>query len=123
MSCSISWGFFSFGNGTVYFFPFGNSGAQTTNETLAQWPVPRNCRIQNLRVRVRGAVAGGTVTISVRQNGGTTPLSVTMQVGDLSADDLTHSVLFNPGDLISLQKTGLVATATAYVISADFRPA
>ena len=122
MSCSISWSYPTFGNGTFYLWPWGNNGGASAVEENALWPVPRNCRIQNLRIRIRTHTAGFTPSLVLRQNRADTMLRINMVSAALTGSDVSHSILLSPGDLISLALYGL-STMTAYVVSADFRPA
>ena len=79
--------------------------------------IPRNCYVNNLRVRTRNAVTSTVLTfyLAKRSPGGViliTPMSVTMGVGDLEAAYVGPSVQLEAGDIVAYytELVGPVAT-------------
>jgi hypothetical protein len=84
------------------------------SEALVQQPMPVAGTLKNLFLRLDAALAGGTsIAYTVRKSGAATTVTCTITTagGAATCSDLTHSVAFAAGDLISIgtTRTGAVA--------------
>jgi hypothetical protein len=89
------------------------SGSSTT-EAQVQQPMPVPGTLKNFTVRLDAALSGATsIAYTVRKNGIATTLTCTITTASaaLTFSDVTHTVAFVAGDLISIgtARTGNVA--------------
>lgn len=106
---------------TTEFWPAGG-GFPSTAEANAQVPVPVACVATNLRVRSLTAQSGtGNFAITLRRNGASTPIVVTVAAGAASGtySDLVHTISLSAGDLIDYQaaNSATVSSATVSLVS------
>jgi hypothetical protein len=97
--------------GVNAFMSMFNSGSSTT-ESQVQQPMPVAGTLKNFIVRRDAALSAATqIVYTVRKNGVDTAVTctITFVSGALTCSDLTHSVVFAAGDLISI---GTVRTGT-----------
>lgn len=96
------------------------AGSAVTTENQRQTPIPRATTVRNLYLSTAGAQPGdGTLVATVRKNGVDTTVTVTVAAGAAAGTvtDLTHSVAFAAGDLLSLKLVnGSPGTASATII-------
>jgi len=98
-------------NGATVFMSMYNSGSNAT-ESLVQQAMPVAGTLKNFFLRRDTPLAGGTsIAYTVRKNGADTAVTCTITTvsGASTCSDLTHSVAFAAGDLISI---GAVRTGT-----------
>lgn len=97
-------------NTTRYCGGFGNAPSATESEV--QIPMPA-CTVRNMRVSLDSTPAAGqNFTLTLRKNGVDTALSVTVSNPDTLQADLTHSVTFASGDLLSIKSVSSATSGT-----------
>lgn len=119
LSCPVNNSVLATATGTVYTSP-GNDGTplSVTSEGAVSFPMARAGTLRNLYIRT-GSVAQintAATVITIRKNGVDTAVTITLtQTVNTTSSDLTHSVAFAAGDLltVSLATTGLTATSTS----------
>jgi hypothetical protein len=95
--------------GTFFCAPIGTSSIAPTQSCIT----PLHTYLQNsysiggtlssLQALLDPAQAGGTVTLTVYQNGGATGLTCQIAAGTTTCSDTTHTITVSPNDLLSLQ--------------------
>lgn len=119
LCCPVNNSVLATATGTVFTSP-GNDGTplSITSEGAVSFPVPRAGTLRNLRARTGSIAQVNTAAtiITIRKNGADTVVTLTLtQTVNTTSSDLTHSVAFAAGDLltVSLATTGLTATSTS----------
>jgi hypothetical protein len=96
-------------NTTRYAAGYGSGDASAT-ESDVQFPMPA-CTVKNLRVCSNTVVAAGqNAVITIRKNGANTGVTCTLTNASRISSDLTNSVAFAAGDLMTVS---VVSSATA----------
>lgn len=94
------------GDGTTrYFPPYGLSAGSIENRQ--EMVVPIAMTISNLWISCDDAAPGSghTVTVTCRKNGDDGAITVSVSNASTQGSDLTHTMSFNPGDLIDFSIT------------------
>jgi hypothetical protein len=81
-------------------------GSATATENQRQTPIPRATTVRNLYFVTSAAQPGdGALTVTLRKNGVDTAVTLTVAAGAAAGtfSDLTHSVAFAAGDLLSIK--------------------
>lgn len=100
----IAWNLNGGVNAATTTFNFGNNSSGT--EASQQTPMPLAGTVKNLYVRTQTTQdAGGTLVITVRKNGSSQTLTLTIGAGATANtfSDTTHSFTIAAGDLLTIQ--------------------
>jgi hypothetical protein len=88
------------GAGSIATGYVGISG-QPTNTSIAKSTIlAGSATLRNLYVTTQDPTGGGSVTVTTRKNGATTTSTVTINAGNVSGADNTHTVSGVLGDVI-----------------------
>lgn len=80
------------------------NSASTTTEADATFAMPIRCKVSELRVVANAAIpASNSFVITVRKNGADSALTATMGAAATTAQDITHTVNFEQGDLFAVK--------------------
>lgn len=91
--------------GTEYNTLMGG-GIWSATESNVYQVMPTAGEIYSLRIRLSAAVAGGTtLTFTIMKNSVAQALTVTIIAGQSTGSDLSHSVSFVAGDIVSIRST------------------
>lgn len=110
---------------TDYANIFGGQGALNSVEAVQQFVMPCAGSFSNLSLNQGVALAGGgSFTYTLRVNGVSSSLTCQIATGNSFADDLTHSVSVNAGDLVGLMcvPAGTISSSNATNIGIAFTP-
>jgi hypothetical protein len=106
---------------TTYFAQiFGKAGIYAIVESDSQFVITEDCTIKNLFVNtINGQSGTGNMVITLRVNGSSTALSVTLTAGAIAGtySNTTDEIILSAGDLICYQLTNNASAESARPVS------